>query len=243
MVYHQARDDEIKLKVGKMDSIDKRFLDFIRSKKNNIVLDDMKDDFKKDDGSSSKMADYLLFNNDVILEQKLLTNDRTDLINEKINELAKTDEWLKRSWFGRVHIEELIQKHPDSDAFRKKIMDYAYRNIKDLVATSNRQIRATKESLNIPRAVGGLVILNESIMPYESEYVMAELNFLVENPHYEHVDFVLYISELRRSTHNIIDMSAMIKSSSPRYEFVNWYIKNVFSFDFASFFNHTIQFL
>ncbi|MDK8743572.1 hypothetical protein QP850_23405, partial [Escherichia coli] len=66
-----------------MDSIDKRFLDFIRSKKNNIVLDDMKDDFKKDDGSSSKMADYLLFNNDVILEQKLLTNDRTDLINEK----------------------------------------------------------------------------------------------------------------------------------------------------------------
>ncbi|MCN5144499.1 hypothetical protein MLL08_06815 [Escherichia coli] len=75
-----------------MDSIDKRFLDFIRSKKNNIVLDDMKDDFKKDDGSSSKMADYLLFNNDVILEQKLLTNDRTDLINEKINELAKTDE-------------------------------------------------------------------------------------------------------------------------------------------------------
>ncbi len=90
MVYHQARDDEIKLKVGKMDSIDKRFLDFIRSKKNNIVLDDMKDDFKKDDGSSSKMADYLLFNNDVILEQKLLTNDRTDLINEKINELAKT---------------------------------------------------------------------------------------------------------------------------------------------------------
>ncbi|HAX1677470.1 TPA: hypothetical protein JXT52_005173, partial [Escherichia coli] len=88
MVYHQARDDEIKLKVGKMDSIDKRFLDFIRSKKNNIVLDDMKDDFKKDDGSSSKMADYLLFNNDVILEQKLLTNDRTDLINEKINELA-----------------------------------------------------------------------------------------------------------------------------------------------------------
>ena len=46
MVYHQARDDEIKLKVGKMDSIDKRFLDFIRSKKNNIVLDDMKDDFK-----------------------------------------------------------------------------------------------------------------------------------------------------------------------------------------------------
>lgn len=47
MVYHQARDDEIKLKVGKMDSIDKRFLDFIRSKKNNTVLDDMKDDFKK----------------------------------------------------------------------------------------------------------------------------------------------------------------------------------------------------
>lgn len=47
MVYHQAQDDEIKLKVGKMDSIDKRFLDFIRSKKNNIVLDDMKDDFKR----------------------------------------------------------------------------------------------------------------------------------------------------------------------------------------------------
>lgn len=56
----------------------------------------------------------------LFLEQKLLTNDRTDLINEKINELAKTDEWLKRSWFGRVHIEELIQKHPDSDAFRKR---------------------------------------------------------------------------------------------------------------------------
>lgn len=30
-----------------MVSIDERFLDFIRSKKNNIVLDDIKDDFKK----------------------------------------------------------------------------------------------------------------------------------------------------------------------------------------------------
>ncbi|MDI8954261.1 pilus assembly protein PilR, partial [Salmonella enterica subsp. enterica serovar Anatum] len=44
-------------------------------------------------------------------------------------------------------------------------------------------------------------------------------------PIYEHVDFVLYISELRRSTHNMIDISAMIKSKSSRYEFVNWYIK------------------
>ncbi len=66
-------------------------------------------------------------------------------------------------------------------------MYYAYRNIKDLLAAANRQIRATKETLNIPRAVGGLVILNESIMPYESDNVMTELNFLVENPHYEHV--------------------------------------------------------
>lgn len=30
-----------------MASIDERFLDFIRSRKNNIVLDDIKDDFKK----------------------------------------------------------------------------------------------------------------------------------------------------------------------------------------------------
>ncbi|WP_258340841.1 hypothetical protein [Citrobacter amalonaticus] len=226
-----------------MASIDKRFLDFIRSKKNNIVLDDIKEDFKQNDGTNSKMADYLLFNREIILEQKLLTNDRTDLINEKLNELAKTDEWLKKCWFGSVHIEELIQKHPDSDDFRKKIMDYSYRNIKDLVATANRQIRSTKQSLNIPNAVGGLVILNEAIMPYESENVMTELNFLVENPHYEHVDFVLYISEIRRTTHNMIDMSAMIKSGSARYEFVNWYIRNVFSFDFSSFFNHPIQFL
>lgn len=101
-----------------MASIDKRFLDFIRSKKNNIVLDDIKEDFKKNDGTNSKMADYLLFNREIILEQKLFTNDRTDLINEKLNELAKTDEWLKKCWFGSVHIEELIQKHPDSDDFR-----------------------------------------------------------------------------------------------------------------------------
>ena len=124
----------------------------------------------------------------------------------------------------------------------KKIMNYAYRNIKDLVATANRQIRSTKQSLDIPKAVGGLVILNESIMLYESENMMTELNFLVESPHYEHVDFVLYISEIRRTTHNMIDMSAMIKSNSVRYEFVNWYIRNVFSLDFASFFNHPIQF-
>lgn len=36
-------------------------------------------------------------------------SDRVKNVNDKLNELVKTDSWLAKNWHGAIHLEELIK--------------------------------------------------------------------------------------------------------------------------------------
>ncbi|EDK2647428.1 hypothetical protein J5038_003691, partial [Salmonella enterica subsp. enterica serovar Derby] len=96
---------------------------FIVEHEKGISIDDIHHKFRMKDGQNRKMADYLIDNKKIILEMKSLFSDRVKNVNDKLNELVKTDSWLAKNWHGAIHLEELIKRHPDSKRFRNDIMN------------------------------------------------------------------------------------------------------------------------
>lgn len=139
--------------------LEEKFKHFISTSLGSICLDDMKESFEKGDGRQYQMADFLLKKDKIILEMKTLFSDRSQIVNEKLNDLTKTDLWLKNNWYGEVPLEELIEKHPNSVQFRQKKLDFAYRNIKEnILKKANEQLGITKKILSIPKTIGGVSI-------------------------------------------------------------------------------------
>ncbi|ECU3899510.1 hypothetical protein D1Z62_21590, partial [Salmonella enterica subsp. enterica serovar Montevideo] len=153
---------------------------FIVEHEKGISIDDIHHKFRMKDGQNRKMADYLIDNKKIILEMKSLFSDRVKNVNDKLNELVKTDSWLAKNWHGAIHLEELIKRHPDSKRFRNDIMNFAYENIKTkIVKEANKQINATKDVLDLNDSIGGLILLNDNVFSHESNYLSDEILYLL----------------------------------------------------------------
>jgi len=219
--------------------LEKNIQKFIIEHEKGISIDGIQNKFRKEDGQNRKMADYLIADNKIILEMKSLFSDRVDNINEKLNELVKTDGWLARNWYGSVHLEELIEKHPDSKRFRNNIMNFAYENIKTkIVKEANKQISTTKEVLNLKTSIGGLILLNDNVFSHEADYLSDEILYLLDTQKYSNVEFVIYISKLidRR-----VDFCILLDSKSKNKSYIEWYMNNIFLLNWASFNQYVIQ--
>lgn len=212
---------------------------FIVEHEKGVSIDDIQHKFRKADGQNHKMADYLIDDNKIILEMKSLFSDRVNNVNERLNELVKTDGWLARNWYGTIHLEELIEKHPDSKRFRNKIMNFAYENIKNkVVKEASKQICKTKEVLNLKDSIGGLILLNDNVFSHDADYLASEILYLLDTQKYHGVEFVVYISKLIDKR---IDIRILLDSKSINKNYIEWYIKNVFLLNWASFNQYAIQ--
>ncbi|MFV9259014.1 hypothetical protein ABQ433_08095 [Citrobacter freundii] len=211
---------------------------FIVEHEKGISIDDIQHEFRMKDGQNRKMADYLVSGGKFIFEMKSLFSDRIDNVNDKLNELVKTDSWLAKNWHGSVHLEELIAKHPDSKRFRNNIMNFAYENIKTkVVKEANKQIRTTKEVLNLKDSIGGLILLNDNVHSHETDYLSDEILHLLDTQKYLNVEFVVYIAKLidRR-----VDVCILLDSNSKNKSYIEWYMNNVFLLNWASFNQYAI---
>jgi hypothetical protein len=173
-----------------LESIFKRFMAQDRTAKK---LDDYVDEFLKPSGGQYQRADYLLDNSLFIIELKSIDTDPTPNVQQKLNKILEADEWLKRNFWGTVHIEELISKHPNAYKFRRELMDVAYRNIKQLIRSADKQIASTKQCLNLNKSIGGLIILNDNIKVLEADTTADAIEYSIVNSNYKNVEFVIYI--------------------------------------------------
>ncbi|CAI1587297.1 hypothetical protein [Serratia fonticola] len=221
-----------------LESIFKRFMAQDRTAKN---LDDYVDEFLKPSGGQYQRADYLLDNSLFIIELKSIDTDPTPNVQQKINKMLETDEWLRRNFWGTVHIEELISKHPNAYKFRRELMDVAYRNIKQLIRSADKQIASTKQCLNLNESIGGLVILNDNIKVLEADTTADAIEYSIVNSNYKNVEFVIYIYEALEKETNAVNVIGIVDGESPRVDFIKWYISNVFSFNWSSFTGRAIS--
>lgn len=204
-------------------------------------LDDYVDEFLNPSGGQYQRADYLLDNSLFIIELKSIDTDPAPNVQQKINKILDTDEWLQRNFWGAVHIEELISKHPNAYKFRRELMDVAYRNIKQLIRSADKQIASTKQCLNLNNSIGGLIILNDNIKVLEADTTADAIEYLIVNSNYKNVEFVIYICEALEKETNAVNVIGIVDSESPRVDFIKWYISNVFSFNWASFTGRAIS--
>ncbi|HHQ6624487.1 TPA: hypothetical protein ACSTL5_000940 [Serratia fonticola] len=221
-----------------LESIFKKFMEQDRTARN---LDDYVDEFLNPNGGQYQRADYLLDNSRFIIELKSIDTDPTPNIENKLNKILETDEWLQRNFWGRVHMEELISKHPNAYKFRRELMDVAYRNIKQLIRSAEKQIASTKLRLNLEKSIGGLIILNDNIKMLEADTTADAIEHSMINSNYKNVEFVIYIYEALEKETNTVNVIGIVDGDSPRVEFIKWYISNVFSFNWASFTGRAIS--
>lgn len=212
---------------------------FIVEHEKGISIDDIHHKFRMKDGQNRKMADYLIDNKKIILEMKSLFSDRVKNVNDKLNELVKTDSWLAKNWHGAIHLEELIKRHPDSKRFRNDIINFAYENIKTkIVKEANKQINATKDVLDLNDSIGGLILLNDNVFSHESNYLSDEILYLLGTKRYSSVEFVVYITKLIDKQ---VDVCVLLDSQSKNKNYIEWYMNNVFLLNWASFNKYAIK--
>lgn len=224
----------------KHSELEDSFKKFILEHEKGTSVDDIKHKFRQANGQNHKMADFLIFNDKIILEMKSLFSDRVNNVNDKLNSLVKEDAWLSENWHGQVDLEYLIEKHPDSTRFRQRIMNFAYENIKSkVVKEASKQIGKTRDVLNLPEAIGGLILLNDKVSSLEPEYVSNEIILLLKSQKYSNVEFVIYISKL---VDKRMDFCILLDSQSKNREFIEWYLSNVLMMNWASFNRYPIQF-
>lgn len=223
----------------KISTLEEKFKQFILTHEGGISIDDIQDKFRTSDGHTQKMADFLLKDNKFILEMKSIFSDRVININDKLNNLAKSDDWLAKNWFGSVVLEGLIQKHPDSKRFRHDIMNFAYDGIRNkIIKEAHKQIGTTKGVLNLADSIGGLVLLNDRVSSYKSDYLSEEILYLLETNKYSNIEFVIYISQLSEKN---VDFLILLDNESINKEFIEWYINNIFAINWASFNRYAIK--
>lgn len=186
-----------------MSTLEQKFHNFVLSRSSNESIDELPEElFPK------KKADYLIYNRGLIFEVKNLTSDRGQVVTDKLHEFARTEKGFPQ-FFGTVPIENVIKAHKDSDKFRKWCFDFAGRTVREIIKTANLQLFDTKESLEIPRSTGVLVLLNDSIPLYDNDFILSiVLKYLNQKPidgsyKRKNVEAVWFINELNSSKKHV----------------------------------------
>lgn len=115
--------------------------------------------------TDTESADFLFSQDNVVSELKTLEEEARLEHTRKLQALA--DGWMKRGLligFGRFQI-SLQQLHP---ICQREWLHILQPPVERVVRKANRQIRATKQSLNLPTAKGLLLIANDGNLLHTS---------------------------------------------------------------------------
>ncbi len=110
--------------------------------------------------SDAKIADYLFRNQNIVAELKCLVFDQTAEMNNKLTRVVKDAVKQNKSLLSLCDGKSLeIAKAPKeiSDPW----LEILAAPVENIVKDANRQIRSTKEQLNLPSAQGLLLVFNQ----------------------------------------------------------------------------------
>jgi hypothetical protein len=144
-----------------------------------------------------KRGDYLLWDRQIIVEQKALVADPADRPQKFVNRLIAGG----RPIYGRTSTKVIFDKTPDGKELERKMLLTITKGLEDSVANADKQTRDTRAIFSIPDAVGILVILNESAHTLQPDLIDYGLRHVFQKKtdngalRYPHNDGVVVISE------------------------------------------------
>jgi hypothetical protein len=178
-----------------MSNLRERFEMFIKTMRGFESIDELLKDVHLE---GKKRADYLLWDRQIIVEQKILVNDPADKPQKFINQLINKGRIL--AW-GRVSTNRIFAGMPDGDQQKRRMFLSITKGLEASFADADKQTRDTREIFSIPDAIGVVVILNVSaptLHPDLMRYGLSQV--LIKRTddgsiRYRHNDGVVIISE------------------------------------------------
>jgi hypothetical protein len=145
-----------------------------------------------------KRADYLLWERQIIVEQKVLVDDPSDKPQKFVNELMSKGR--VRS-YGTVSTDELFSGMADVQEQKRRMFLGITKGLEASFADADKQTRDTREIFSIPNAIGIVVILNVSAPTLRPDVVRYGLSQTLQKKRedgsvrYTNNDGVIVISE------------------------------------------------
>jgi hypothetical protein len=155
------------------ESLEKRFKQFLNGLPAAESVDDMA---WPTVGGNTRKADYLLGNREVIVEIKTLSDDPSHKAEAIADKHREREEWPL--FCGTADVRKVLTHLPDGATIYGKLVNALGRSVEATVRSAEEQITQTRHVLDLPNAVGLLVILNESIQildPYVVGHRVAQL--------------------------------------------------------------------
>lgn len=154
--------------------------------------------FKSSELLPGKRADFLLNGRQIVLEMKSLEADPESKVHERLSSLQSRPDYPVFYW--ESDLREILSHLHDGDTIRREIGESVTRRVQKLIAASDDQLGATRESLNLDEAAGITVILNETIGILEPHIITAAASKILLKEagaeyRYKHVHYVWIVSE------------------------------------------------
>jgi hypothetical protein len=181
--------------VSYMANLLERFGTFIKTQRGFENIDELLRDVHLPD---KRRADYLLWERQVIIEQKILVVDPADRPQKFVDELIQRGRILA---YGRLSVERIFAGLPDGDELKSKMIRGITKGVEDSFAGADKQTRDTREIFSIPDAIGIVLILNVSAPTLHPDLVRYGLSQVLKKKRedgsirYPNNDGVVMISE------------------------------------------------
>lgn len=148
---------------------------------------------------AAKKADFFFANRRMVCEVKNLETDTTPKLKKLLEPLEKRPEWPR--FYGAWELSKILRKFPDGAEINRRVFESTTSAINKAVADANRQIRATKQTFDLPRSGGFLVLANEAIALLSPEVIAHKVHRMLNKrmpdgaPQFPEINMVWMISE------------------------------------------------
>jgi hypothetical protein len=140
------------------ESLESRFTEFLKSLPGSESIDALT---LPVDPRHRRKADFLLADRKIIVELKTLTTDTSPKIELAVEKHRHREEFPL--FYGTTDLQRVLAHLPDGDAINRNIYMSITRSVEDNVRSAEEQISHTRQVLDLPNAIGLLVILNETV--------------------------------------------------------------------------------
>lgn len=139
-------------------ALETRFIDFLTGLPDAEPIDALA---LPDDAVHTRKADFLLAKRNVIVEIKTITTDPTHKVDVEVDKHRARDDFPLI--YGKADLRRTLANLPDGEQIYRRIVNALGRQIEDVVRSAEEQIEHTRRRLDVPTAIGLLVLLNESV--------------------------------------------------------------------------------
>jgi hypothetical protein len=221
-------------------TLEKRFIEFVRSLQNSEIVDEIQLSQAQE---SALKPDFFFHERQFIGEMKSIKKDMESKVQAILDKHKDRPEYPV--FFGQWDSNKVLKHLPDGEDINHQAFDEITSAIENYFKKANRQIREAKNSFEIRSAEGILVIINDIVEVLSPDIILNKICQLFNKkdpngePRYPHISVAWVISE----THvfrtevglDLIPSIMISNNSSPGYQaaadYVEWMNKKWASFN------------